>query len=53
MQDFCGTLIVDGTGVGLAAFAVLNPRFAAFMHVAPEFPFILNSARLLPGIQET
>lgn len=48
MTNFAGTLIVDGIGVGLAAFGVLNPLFAAFIHVASELAFILNSARLLP-----
>jgi Cd2+/Zn2+-exporting ATPase/Cu+-exporting ATPase len=27
---------------------VLNPTLAAFVHVASEMTFILNSARLLP-----
>jgi len=27
----------------------LNPLLAAFIHVASEMAFILNSARLLPG----
>lgn len=48
MQNFGGTLVVDGIGVGLAAFGLLNPLFAAFIHVASELTFILNSARLLP-----
>ena len=49
MQNFVGTLVVDGLGVALAAFGYLNPMFAAFIHVASELSFILNSARLLPG----
>jgi heavy metal translocating P-type ATPase len=49
MQNFGGTLAVDSIGVGLAAFGVLNPLLAAFIHVASELTFILNSARLLPG----
>jgi heavy metal translocating P-type ATPase len=48
MQNFAGTLIVDGVGVGLAAFGFLNPLVAAFIHVSSELVFILNSARLLP-----
>lgn len=48
MQNFGGTLVVDGIGVGLAAFGLLNPLLAAFIHVASELTFILNSARLLP-----
>jgi cation transport ATPase len=48
MQNFVGTLIVDGVGMGLAAFGMLNPLLAAFIHVASELTFILNSTRLLP-----
>lgn len=48
MQNFTGTLLVDGVGVALAAFGLLNPLAAAFIHVASEMAFILNSARLLP-----
>jgi len=51
MQNFGGTLTVDSIGVGLAAFGILNPLLAAFIHVASELTFILNSARLLPGTQ--
>ena len=49
MQNFWGTLLVDGAGVALAAFGLLNPLFAAFIHVSSELAFILNSARLLPA----
>jgi Cd2+/Zn2+-exporting ATPase/Cu+-exporting ATPase len=49
IQNFGGTLAVDSVGVGLAAFGMLNPLFAAFIHVTSELTFILNSARLLPG----
>ena len=38
----------ENIGVGLAAFGLLNPLFAAFIHVVSELTFILNSARLLP-----
>jgi len=48
LQNFAGTLIVDGAGVGLAAFGLLNPLLAAFIHVSSELAFILNSTRLLP-----
>ena len=48
MANFAGTLVVDGIGVGLAAFGFLNPLLAAFIHVTSELAFILNSARLLP-----
>jgi Cd2+/Zn2+-exporting ATPase/Cu+-exporting ATPase len=47
--NFGGTLAVDAIGVGLAAFGYLNPLLAAFIHVASELAFILNSARLLPA----
>jgi Cd2+/Zn2+-exporting ATPase/Cu+-exporting ATPase len=48
VQNFAGTLAVDGIGMGLAAFGLLNPLLAAFIHVASELTFILNSTRLLP-----
>jgi heavy metal translocating P-type ATPase len=47
-QNFYGTLIVDAIGIGLAAAGMLNPLLAAFIHVASELTFILNSTRLLP-----
>jgi hypothetical protein len=40
-----GTLVV-----GLAAFGLLNPPLAAFIHVSSELAFISNSARLLPAV---
>ncbi|MHB8217635.1 MAG: heavy metal translocating P-type ATPase [Candidatus Sulfotelmatobacter sp.] len=48
MQNFTGTLVVDSIGVGMAAFGLLNPLLAAFIHVTSELAFILNSTRLLP-----
>jgi P-type E1-E2 ATPase len=48
-QNFAGTILVDVCGIGLAAFGFLNPVLAAFIHVASELAFILNSSRLLPG----
>jgi Cd2+/Zn2+-exporting ATPase/Cu+-exporting ATPase len=48
-QNFAGTLLVDGLGMVLAALSLLNPLLAAFIHVASELAFILNSTRLLPG----
>jgi heavy metal translocating P-type ATPase len=51
MANFTGTLLVDGVGVGLAAFGFLNPLLAAFIHVTSELAFILNSARLLPAVR--
>jgi len=53
MQNFTGTLVVDGIGVGLAALGFLNPLLAAFIHVSSELIFILNSARLLPRASGT
>jgi cation transport ATPase len=50
MTNFAGTLAVDGVGVGLAAFGLLNPLLAALIHVVSELIFILNSARLLPAV---
>lgn len=47
--NFYGTLLVDCVGIGLAAVGMLNPLFAAFIHVSSELAFILNSARLLPA----
>ena len=47
-QNFVGTIAVDLAGIILAAVGVLNPTLAAFVHVASEMTFILNSARLLP-----
>lgn len=48
-QNFIGTIAVDSIGIVLAAFGYLNPLLAAFIHVASEMAFILNSARLLPS----
>jgi Cd2+/Zn2+-exporting ATPase/Cu+-exporting ATPase len=48
-QNFTGTIVVDVLGIGLAAFGLLNPLFAAGIHVVSELVFILNSTRLLPG----
>lgn len=53
MANFAGTLIVDGVGVLLAAFGLLNPVLAALIHVSSELLFILNSARLLPRSVQT
>jgi len=47
-QNFVGTIAVDAVGIALAAVGFLNPLLAAFIHVASEMTFILNSARLLP-----
>jgi len=45
--NFAGTIAVDLIGIALAAAGMLNPLLAAFIHVASEMAFILNSARLL------
>ena len=49
LQNFAGTLAVDAVGMALAAVGLLSPLLAAFIHVASELTFILNSARLLPS----
>lgn len=48
LQNFAGTLAVDGLGVLAAALGMLNPMLAAFIHVASELAFLLNAARLVP-----
>lgn len=48
MFNFIGTLTVDLLGMALAATGFLTPLLAAFIHVASETAFILNSARLIP-----
>ena len=48
--NFAGTVAVDLVGIALAAAGLLNPLLAAFIHVASEMTFILNSARLLPSV---
>jgi len=47
-QNFAGTIGVDTIGIVLAGLGFLNPLPAAFIHVASEMTFILNSARMLP-----
>jgi cation transport ATPase len=47
-QNFVGTIAVDTVGILLASLGFLNPLLAAFIHVASEMTFILNSARMLP-----
>jgi Cd2+/Zn2+-exporting ATPase/Cu+-exporting ATPase len=47
MENFYGTVIVDGLGVALAFLGFLNPLLAAGIHVASELAFISNSARLI------
>jgi P-type E1-E2 ATPase len=51
-QNFYGTLAVDALGIVLAAFGVINPLLAAFIHVSSELTFILNSTRLLPRFSQ-
>lgn len=48
-ENFAGTIGVDTLGMALAGAGLLNPLLAAFIHVASELTFILNSARLLPA----
>ncbi len=47
-QNFAGTIVIDMVGIALAAVGLLDPPLAAFIHVASELVFMLNSARLLP-----
>jgi Cu+-exporting ATPase len=49
--NFVGTVGVDMIGIALASVGLLSPTLAAFIHVASEITFILNSARLLPRSQ--
>jgi Cd2+/Zn2+-exporting ATPase/Cu+-exporting ATPase len=46
MQNFYGTITVDGIGIALAFLGFLNSLLAAGIHVLSEFIFILNSAKL-------
>ncbi len=48
-ENFYGTIAVDLVGMALAATGIIGPLVAAFIHVASEMTFILNSARLLPA----
>ena len=50
MFNFAGTIAVDLVGMGLATFSLLSPVTAAFIHVGSETAFIVNSARLIPGL---
>ena len=47
MQNFVGTIAIDSVGIVLAALGILNPLFAAFIHVTSELAFIFNSTRML------
>jgi Cu+-exporting ATPase len=47
MQNSVGTIAVDSLGILLAAFGLLSPLFAAFIHVTSELTLILNSTRML------
>ncbi len=46
-QNFFGTIFIDGLGFVLAFMGALNPLLAAFIHVASELVFMINSARLI------
>lgn len=48
MFNFIGTVAIDVLGMIFAAYGLLSPVFAAFIHVGSETAFILNSARLIP-----
>ncbi len=47
MQNFYGTVAIDGLGVFLAFIGLLNPLLAALIHTSSEFVFIMNSAKLI------
>lgn len=47
LQNFAATIAVDTVGIGLAAFGLLHPLLAAFIHVASELACLLNSTRML------
>jgi Cd2+/Zn2+-exporting ATPase/Cu+-exporting ATPase len=47
MENFYGTIIIDGIGVTLAFLGFLNPLLAAVIHTTSELVFIANSARLM------
>ena len=48
-QNFVGTIAVDTVGIVLASLGFLNPLLAAFIHVASEMTFVLNSATTKTG----
>lgn len=47
MENFYGTLTVDGIGMSLAFLGSLNPLLAAGIHVLSELLFLLNSVKLI------
>lgn len=47
MENFYGTIGIDGIGVILAFMGLLNPLLAATIHTVSELIFIVNSARLM------
>jgi len=47
LQNFVGTIVVDGIGIALATRGTLDPLLAALVHVVSELVFILNSTRML------
>ncbi len=47
MQNFYGTVGIDGLGVFLAFIGLLNPLLAALIHTGSEFVFIMNSAKMI------
>jgi len=47
MQNFYGTLTVDGIGMSLAFLGILNPLLAAGIHVLSELLFLLNAVKLM------
>lgn len=48
--NFAGTVTVDVLGIIAAMSGWIGPVEAAMIHTGSELAFILNSARLVPGI---
>jgi len=46
LENFTGMLLVDVTGVALAAAGVLSPLVAALVHAGAKVAFVLNASRL-------
>jgi P-type E1-E2 ATPase len=53
LQNFTGTLVVDGIGIMLTRAGLLNPLLAALLYVSSELAFLLNSTRLIPAPRES
>src|ERR1700693_4555776 len=49
LQNFVGTVVVDGAGIALGAAGALTPLLVAVITVTSELVFVLNAARLVSG----